>query len=191
MNFPIGLDPSEDNVTDSGEESFSDVQRAGSSHGSVAESLPPNFKVTHSLYLDLNITKLLKDSNDGECLKVVNNPGSYWRSPRVKEGDALFTAQRGVERMTQAIRCGILDEEYLTTPPVPELYPFEKFYLSHPPLVDVMRATSENHSSVTLLGPRIFDWWLNAVWLRGSPFYVSNEIMLDLSLISLKDYIGV
>ncbi|CAG5130983.1 unnamed protein product, partial [Candidula unifasciata] len=64
-----------------------------------------------------------------------------------------FTADEDIKRIELASLCGgVLDHEFLTAPPREELYPFEKFYLSDPPLWDESTVACHKHSTITPFG---------------------------------------
>ncbi|CAG5121471.1 unnamed protein product, partial [Candidula unifasciata] len=45
--------------------------------------------------------------------------------------------------------CGMLLQDFFSKRPIPSLYPFEKFYLSEPPLVNIGSVSNENLSVIT------------------------------------------
>ncbi|XP_013079829.2 NXPE family member 4-like isoform X1 [Biomphalaria glabrata] len=106
------------------------------------------------LRLSLNTTQLLMViGRNNKCADVAVDPRTFWSSPTEEDPNDVFTAEQDVHRMSLAIACGMLDWDYLSTPPVNELYSFEKFYLSRPPVIDVLSATSETFSTVLMLNP--------------------------------------
>ncbi|CAG5121474.1 unnamed protein product, partial [Candidula unifasciata] len=82
-----------------------------------------------------------------ECQDVMANPRSYWRSQSIN--GSLDTSESDITRMGLAFSCGLLLQDFFSKPPIPSLYPFEKFYLSEPPLVNIGSVSNENLSVIT------------------------------------------
>ncbi|CAL1526155.1 unnamed protein product [Lymnaea stagnalis] len=127
------------------------LELRGTSRGTSRDT--SHVKMTAEQFLkkhNINIIELKNKVGDDEsCREVADNPRAFWRSQPGQ--NTTFTEETDLERMVLAFRCGLLDAEYLYTPPVPDLYHFEEFYLSETPLLDILNATSETQSKVKLL----------------------------------------
>ncbi|XP_059166842.1 uncharacterized protein LOC131949098 [Physella acuta] len=79
------------------------------------------------------------------CLDVHQNPHHYWRP-------TALTRDENIRRLNLASECCAFNHKELMMPaPHPQLYPWEKDFLSHPPLRDIRDIASADNSKVVLV----------------------------------------
>ncbi|BFZ13165.1 hypothetical protein BsWGS_16204 [Bradybaena similaris] len=135
-------------------------------------SLLPLTNSVIDVYVDLKKFREQVKQQNKECRGLKEDPFTMFTSQ--PSNTTTFTAEMDIKRIERAFTCGgALYLEYLTAPPREDLYPFEAFYLSDPPLWSESTVACHKHSTISLHG-------------SNTTFIVGDAVTLVIKMVDTK-----